>query len=121
MPRAAAGETSWTAWAGTSAVEPGSTFSPSGSSIATGVTSVSSSGTQSRSRSRPAGSRTTTIALGPDDGRPAAATASAAGVPAGTTTGADTVVLLACGRTGFLADASRAPGAARQRHALPTV
>jgi hypothetical protein len=59
-------------------------------------------GRQSRSRSRPAASRTTTIALGPLVGRPAAATASAAVVPAGTTTGrprrdvrdADTAVLL---------------------------
>ena len=47
-------------------------------------------GAQSRSRSRPSGSRTTTIAFGPVVGRPAAATASAAVVPAGTTTGSAT-------------------------------
>src|SRR3954447_10815436 len=87
MPSLASGKTSCTACASTCAVEWRSTLRPSGESSGTGVTSVSRPGTQSRSRSRPPGSRTTTIAFGPEDGSPAAATASAAAVPAGTTTG----------------------------------
>ena len=47
------GSRSCTAWASTCAVEWRSTLSPSGESIATGSTSVSASGAQSRSRSRP--------------------------------------------------------------------
>ena len=90
MPSFASGKTSCTAWASTCAVEWRSTFSPSGLSSATGSTATSSAGRQSRSRSWPCGSRTTTIAFGPLIGRPAAATASAAVVPAATTTGSAT-------------------------------
>src|SRR5439155_7365161 len=86
MPSLACGYRSWTAWARTGAVEWRSTLSPSGLSMGTGSTSTSVAGTQSRSRSWPVGSRTTTIAFGPFAGRPAAATASAGVVPAGTTT-----------------------------------
>src|SRR5690606_15963310 len=78
------------AWASTCAVECRSTLSPSGESSGTGSTVTSVSGTQDRSRSLPCGSRTTTTACGPVVGRPAAATASAHVVPAGTTIGSTT-------------------------------
>ena len=86
MPSLASGKRSCTAWASTCAVEWRSTPARPAESTATGSTSVSASGAQARSRSRPVGSRTTTIALGPVVGNPAAATASALVVPAGTTT-----------------------------------
>src|SRR5688572_10007795 len=77
-----------TAWASTCAAEWRSTLSPSGLDSGTGSTCTSSSGTQERSRKDPDGSRTTTTALGPASFSPAARTASAHVVPAGTPTSA---------------------------------
>src|SRR5690349_10172411 len=86
MPSLASGNRSCTACASTCAVECRSTLRPSGDDSATGSTGVSVSGAQSRSRSVPDGSRTTTIAFGPVVGSPAAAIASALVVPGATTT-----------------------------------
>src|SRR6201998_2254821 len=89
IPNLACGNSSWTAWANTCAVECLTTLRPSSVLAATGVTSASTSGTQLRSRSFPSASRTTTIASGaPRLGTPASPTAAAAVVPAGTRIGA---------------------------------
>src|SRR6266516_6728072 len=128
MPSFASGNRSCTAWASTCAVECRSTFSPSGESIATGSTGVSSSGAQERSRRRLSESRTTTIARAPVTGRPAAATASAAVVPAATRTeaatavaGADTAVLPGSKRVlSMTMLARRPPGPARGPRDAPT-
>src|SRR6202008_1288194 len=88
-PNLACGNSSWTAWANTCAVECLTTLRPSSVLAATGITSASTSGTQLRSRIFPRAPRPTTIASGaPRLGNPASPTAAAAVVPAGTRIGA---------------------------------
>src|SRR5262249_54175105 len=88
IPNLACGNSSWTAWANTCAVECRMTLRPSSVLAATGITSASASGTQLKSRSLPSASRTTTIASGaPRLGNPASLTAGAAVVTAGTRMG----------------------------------
>src|SRR6202007_120665 len=89
MPNLACGNSSWTAWANTCAVECRMTLRPSSVLAATGTTSASTAGAQLKSRSLPSASRTTTIASdAPRRGNPASPTAAAAVVPAGTRIGA---------------------------------